>query len=397
MDTTGTQTKEPIVNGPIQVSLSSKGDSLYDLWFNRDSTLRPLLVHKDFEQVALKMLFNPSNSDLLGLSTRGPNVFITNEDPNFSEKLNSFLVIASRLEQNTFSIKVNKKTPESFSLRKYVPSVYDQGTMGCCFANSLSQLINVCRAYSWEQMFPSLSLKEILDNVWEKRPSRTFIQYNCDRIQTEIFGNTVFEQGAMDWSALQSIKEFGAPSETIYDYPIINIVSRKKFKTLNPKVQNELLLELYQKIVHPADSYVYAKAKYEHDMNNLSWMSITNPKLSVNKNDLEKFDIAKTKIKELISNGFALYAGIPVYDSWICLPKHDNEIVPLPSEEDNQQGFHAICLVGYDKDYVEFVNSWGSSTGNSGFFKLPWKYLESDKCSVSLLVSWDWKQSSILK
>ena len=39
-------------------------------------------------------------------------------------------------------------------------------------------------------------------------------------------------------------------------------------------------------------------------------------------------------------------------------------------------GYHQVCLVGFDGDRVEFVNSWGTSYGNMGFGSVPWRFLE---------------------
>ncbi len=61
--------------------------------------------------------------------------------------------------------------------------------------------------------------------------------------------------------------------------------------------------------------------------------------------------------------------GIPVYEDFFKIP-HDPGFVYKPGDAKGKlQGFHAICLLGYDQDKHAFlmVNSWTTAWANKGF------------------------------
>lgn len=64
----------------------------------------------------------------------------------------------------------------------------------------------------------------------------------------------------------------------------------------------------------------------------------------------------------VLTNGGVLLA-VKVYDS----SKNDFW------EGRKLEGGHAICLLGFDKDYLYFKNSWGNSYGKNGRWKFPIK------------------------
>jgi C1A family cysteine protease len=53
-------------------------------------------------------------------------------------------------------------------------------------------------------------------------------------------------------------------------------------------------------------------------------------------------------------------------------------IVPYPKYPDDDQGGHAICIVGYDDDkqLFKFKNSWGTGWGSGGYGYLSYKYVQ---------------------
>jgi len=48
--------------------------------------------------------------------------------------------------------------------------------------------------------------------------------------------------------------------------------------------------------------------------------------------------------------------------------------VYIPKNTDQDAGYHAVCLIGYDdeKQQFEMMNSWGENWGNEGFFFMPY-------------------------
>jgi len=86
----------------------------------------------------------------------------------------------------------------------------------------------------------------------------------------------------------------------------------------------------------------------------------------------EYWSIRREDIKgALVQNG-PIAAGVPVYQNWFDSSVKETGIIPLPSGK--SLGGHAICLAGYDGDYIKFKNSWGVDWGAQGYGYLPWGY-----------------------
>jgi hypothetical protein len=391
------------LQGPVPISLADAG-TFYDTYINNDGTPKLLCMPHGFEQVFKVMISNSSQVEL-GMHTTSPHVVIDTNDPNANEKYQVFTSLVARFDQTKFKIKSGKSVPSKYSLSQYIAGVYNQGNVGSCYANAISQLINIARAVSLKKKLSksrdleNVDMSTILNIIWSKRPSRQFIEYVCDRLQTECTGDTVFDQGAYDWSAMQAIKEFGACSELIYSYPLANVISLEQFKKLPEGAQTEIMIEFCHKQLYPPDSYCFAKAKYEKDMKSLHWSCLSNPTLSPFPNDRVPFGELKSLIKAYIACDIPLYLGIPVYASWYNLPNTRNTNVPLNTSDDPLIGYHAVVIVGYDGDNVQIVNSWGPKSGNGGVFNMPWEYIEKNQQDsvVMLLVSDEWEQSKYLQ
>lgn len=397
IDVEGMKTKldSKIYTGPIQISLTpSEKKDLYSTYFNRDSTLKPLLVHSEFKSIFKDMIEN-SNGSNLGMVVE-KNVRIDLNSQNAMEKYMVFSNIMAKLHQTKMDCTI--KPISSISLLAWIPGVYNQGFLGSCYANAISQLINIHRCISLSLEFSNIELNEILDYVWGIRPSRQFIEYNCDRLQTEVVGDTVFTQGAYDWSAMESIVRFGAPPEIVYDYAKLNTMSVSQFKSLSESTKDDLLIEFYQKQMIPPDSYVYERAKYEKDLKSLHWYNLSNPSLTPFEKDFLPFEKLKMLICQYLSAKIPLYFGMPVFRSWYQLASHLNSVVPL-LKDDELMGYHALVIVGFDSKYIEVVNSWGAKSGKQGLFKIPWEYLKTHliKCVVIVLASKEWNHCKSIK
>ena len=69
-------------------------------------------------------------------------------------------------------------------------------------------------------------------------------------------------------------------------------------------------------------------------------------------------------------------AGGEVFPEWM---EERGGKIPLPGEEAQTLGGHAICIVGYSRlgKFFKFKNSWGERWGETGYGYLPFDYLDS--------------------
>ena len=79
-----------------------------------------------------------------------------------------------------------------------------------------------------------------------------------------------------------------------------------------------------------------------------------------------------------LMEGFPISCGISVFESFMSEEVAKTGIVPMPDvHNENMVGGHAIAVVGYIKEEDMFLmrNSWGTSWGLNGYFKIPAAYL----------------------
>ena len=56
------------------------------------------------------------------------------------------------------------------------------------------------------------------------------------------------------------------------------------------------------------------------------------------------------------------------------LKNADNWVLPIPKPDEKEYGYHAIAVVGFDKDGIVIQNSWGKYWGFNGRAVIPWDY-----------------------
>jgi C1A family cysteine protease len=88
-------------------------------------------------------------------------------------------------------------------------------------------------------------------------------------------------------------------------------------------------------------------------------------------------------IKHCLADGFPVSFGFTVYDSFESPEVASTGIVPMPTDEDECVGGHAVLAVGYDdaEQMVIVRNSWGAGWGLQGYFKLPYAYISNPDLS----------------
>lgn len=74
-----------------------------------------------------------------------------------------------------------------------------------------------------------------------------------------------------------------------------------------------------------------------------------------------------TDIKQALKTCGAVVCSVPVYSGF-------GAETPLPQPNEHLEGYHAVCLVGWDKKGWILQNSWGVLWGKRGFFHIPYNY-----------------------
>lgn len=81
--------------------------------------------------------------------------------------------------------------------------------------------------------------------------------------------------------------------------------------------------------------------------------------------------------RSLVVNG-PYAAGVEVYSSWFTNKVSKTGLIPMPKSQDEYEGGHAICIVGYDgkKGLFKFKNSWSANWGDKGYGYLYYDYIK---------------------
>lgn len=85
-----------------------------------------------------------------------------------------------------------------------------------------------------------------------------------------------------------------------------------------------------------------------------------------------------SQIKAALANGRPVVGGISVYEQLMQLRGTDSV---YNTASGNNQGGHAITIVGYDDDRyggaLKVINSWGQAWGDGGYFWMPYQFAAS--------------------
>jgi len=211
-------------------------------------------------------------------------------------------------------------------------NVYTQGNIGSCVSNSFALSVSILSKNT-------ISL------------SRLF-HYYCGR---SLDGNSsITDDGLSIREAANIISKYGVVEETYWPYEDIT----KRFKSLPPLIA-------FQKS-QPLTDYKYSFLKQ-----------------NIN------------EIKDSLSNkNRPIIFGIMVYSSFMTSLVTKTGLIPMPNTQTEKSlGGHCITMIGFDdvSKTVTCVNSWGTSWGINGTFKLPYDYvlntiLAIDFCTISFLI-----------
>lgn len=95
-----------------------------------------------------------------------------------------------------------------------------------------------------------------------------------------------------------------------------------------------------------------------------------------------------TVMKNCLAQGLPFVIGISVYSSFESQDVASTGIVPLPKNNEQLLGGHALLVVGYRDADLHFIvrNSWGSGFGDGGYVYLPYAYLQDSNLSSDFWV-----------
>lgn len=228
----------------------------------------------------------------------------------------------------------NPTFPPSFSLRKNVEKILNQGDIGACVSHSAAQGLHIVmdRKDASRSMFSRLAYSA--SKFW---PSRLYIYDNARRIDGTPLSDDV---GTTNISACLALDQYKVCPEEMWPY------SRENLSRSPPHM-----------VYVAADKYKLFE--YSHV-----------------DNDIESF-------KLMLTSGFPIMIGIVVFPSMIHSGLNGGSgTVPMPDESREAPiGGHSLLVVGYDdeKKQLEFVNHWGSEWGSNGCGTLPYDFIFNEK------------------
>jgi len=212
--------------------------------------------------------------------------------------------------------------PKKVDLRPQCPPVYDQGQIGSCTANSLAGLIQ------FDELKEKVSKPFI--------PSRLFIYYNERVLEYSVKSDS----GAQLRDGIKALVKWGCAPESEWPYV------ESKFATKPTKA-------------------VYKDA------------------LKVQIQQYQSIPQNEQSLKSCLASGFPVVFGFSVYESFESDEVAKTGVVPLPTQDEQMVGGHAVCCVGYDDAERVFIvrNSWGPDWGLKGYFLFPYAYMLSPDLS----------------
>jgi C1A family cysteine protease len=207
--------------------------------------------------------------------------------------------------------------PSHVDLTPQCPPVYDQGELGSCTAHAAGALGEFIMMKAGHAGYV---------------PSRLALYY-WNRLQE---GTVNSDSGASLQDAMNTLVKYGVPHEKFWPY----VDQGKQFMVKPTK-------NVW------TDGY---------------WHSIK-VGLSVTQ-DLNQ-------IKTRLAQGYPIIFGFVVYESFESEQVAKTGIMSMPQNGEQEVGGHAVMAVGYDDKtkMIKVRNSWGSNWGQSGYFQMPYGYI----------------------
>jgi C1A family cysteine protease len=224
--------------------------------------------------------------------------------------------------------KVQGQTlPPLVDNRQFCPPIVDQGQIGSCSANAAAACFDYLQL---KELTAKAAIEpEVYDPSKFESSARLLIYYDERAIEGD-----VDQDGGVSTlrNACLALQNQGACPESLWAY------------------------DVSQFAVKPSDE-AYAEAA-KHKISQYAALT-------------SAYDM-----KCHLSEGFIFMMGITVFSSFESDEAIATGNIPMPSESDQEEGGHAIAVVGYDDTRQVWIcrNSWGTSVMDKGYFYLPYAF-----------------------
>ena len=218
--------------------------------------------------------------------------------------------------------KTAGQLPKSVDLRPFCPPVFDQGELGSCTANAL------------------VGLREFLltkDKIFLQELSRLYVYW----YERYLEGTVGSDEGASLRDGMKVLKNMGVCLEKDFPYDITKFTDKPS--AIADVGARQFKIKEYHRVV------------------------------------------SLTGMKVALAQGYTIVSGIEIYTGMESKETAATGIVPMPTDDDECLGGHAVHTVGYDDEkvlngltgYVLVENSWGDGWGEKGYFWLPYAYFKN--------------------
>ncbi|MFA4845091.1 MAG: C1 family peptidase [Patescibacteria group bacterium] len=208
-----------------------------------------------------------------------------------------------------------RKLPIVVDLRGQCLAIENQEDLGSCTAHALT---GATEFLVTKAGFPPVQL------------SRLFLYYQERMLE----GNIPFDSGAMIRDGIKALKRWGVCREELWPYRIQDF-------TKSP----------------PPAAYEDAEKRQILSYQRLSTLQ---------------------DMLNCLANGFPFVFGFTVYESFESEEVAKTGVAPMPGDDEEPMGGHAVLAVGYNQKEKRLIvrNSWGSAWGKAGYFTMPFAYVQ---------------------
>lgn len=257
---------------------------------------------------------------IINYPSNNPNLFIMNVPVKLMDAKHIVLRSQDNV-QRSLNDEQLRSLPSAFDAWNSVVPIVDQGPWGSCTAFSLryAYLLNLANK-----------------NLTFVEPSTSFL-YDQARIREN--NTSLIDSGATNSDIAWVVQNMGIPPLSSFPYTAYNLF-------------------------HAANN-----------LTNLTKFSMSHLIFSSN------IITNVANMKNILYSKKGLIVAIYVYPSMMTTNVYISGIVPQPSTSEKPIGGHSITLTGWDdtKQIFIFRNSWGTYTGNSGVFTIPYNYAANPK------------------